>query len=361
MVSMRHKRKEGVMTKVRLRRALLTAAAVSVVLVATQAAYATDPTPKWCEGVNIAAFAGGFSGGDWFAKAFVSGFHQAELDLGPSVYVYYSQWNPKAMLAQLGEAIDNKVDGVAFMGISGDAASDDLIDKAFAQGTVVTTLNVALPDAEKKHSSQGMGYVGPSNSASGAALANEAVKRAGLKVGDSVFVWGSQDAGGDAAQRTIGLIDAFEKAGAKVIYRDVAKLFVPDKDVVTPGAGSSLSPAPTFVDVMGANPGVKVVALAIHPGGMFSADALARAASLKPGQVFFAAYDMSHDALRAMKSGYLNLVLDDQPYLQGYLPILNICLTKKFGFSGLDVNTGGTFIDSSNVEAITPLVEDSIR
>jgi len=349
------------MTKTQLRRVLLSTAAAFLVCAIAMPAYATDPTLKWCEGVNIAAFAGGFSGGDWFAKAFVSGFHQAEIDLGPSVYVYYSQWNPKAMLAQLGEAIDNKVDGVAFMGMPGDAASDDLIDKAFAQGTVVTTLNVALPDAEKKHSSQGMGYVGPSNYASGTALASEAVKRASLKAGDSVFVWGSKDAAGDAAQRTIGLIDAFEKAGAKVIYRDVAKLLVPDKDAVNPKVGGGFSATPTFVDVMGANPGVKVVAFAIHPDAGFSVDALARAASLKPGQVFFAGYDMSHDALRAMKSGYLNLVLDDQPYLQGYLPIVNICLTKKFGFSGLDVNTGGAFIDSSNVEAIAPLVEDSIR
>jgi simple sugar transport system substrate-binding protein len=277
------------------------------------------------------------------------------------VYVYYSQWNPKTMLAQLGEAIDNKVDGVAFIGMPGDAAADALIDKAFAQGTIVTTLNVALPDAEKKHSSQGMGYVGESNYAAGLALGGEAARRANLKAGDSVFVWGSKDAGGDAAQRTIGLIDAFEKAGAKVIYRDVANLFVPVKDVAAPGAGGSLSPTPTFVDVMGANPGVKVVAFAIHPDGMWSVDALAHAASLKPGQVFFAAYDMSHDTVRAMKSGYLNLIFDEQPYLQGYLPILNICLTKKFGFSGLDVDTAAGFVDSRNVDAVAPLVEESIR
>jgi len=348
------------MSNIQLRRVLPATAATCLMCSIAMPAYATYPTLKWCEGVKIAAFAGGFSGGDWFAKAFVSGFHQAEIDLGPSVYVYYSQWNPKFMLAQLGEAIDNKVDGVAFMGMPGDAASDDLIDKAFAQGTVVTTLNVALPDAEKKHSSQGMGYVGPSNYASGVALGSEAVKRAGLKAGDSVFVWGSKDAAGDAAQRTIGLIDAFEKAGAKVITRDVTKQFVPDKNAVAPSE-RGFSAWPAFVDVMGANPGVKVVAFAIHPDAEFSVDALARAASLKPGQVFFAGFDMSHDALRAMKGGYLNLVLDDQPYLQGYLPILNICLTKKFGFSALDVNTGGAFIDSSNVEAIATLIEDSIR
>jgi simple sugar transport system substrate-binding protein len=54
-------------------------------------------------------------------------------------------------------------------------------------------------------------------------------------------------------------------------------------------------------------------------------------------------------------------VIDQQPYLQGYLPILNICLTKKFGFSGLDVNTAGAFVDPNNVDAIAPLAAQEIR
>ena len=48
-------------------------------------------------------------------------------------------------------------------------------------------------------------------------------------------------------------------------------------------------------------------------------------------------------------------------FLQGYLPILNICLTKKFGFSGLDVNTAGAFVDATNVDAVAPLAAVEIR
>ena len=61
--------------------------------------------------------------------------------------------------------------------------------------------------------------------------------------------------------------------------------------------------------------------------------------------MFFAGFDMSPNTAQAIKDGYQNLVIDQQPYLQGYLPILNICLTKKFGFSGLDINTAGAFVD----------------
>ena len=58
---------------------------------------------------------------------------------------------------------------------------------------------------------------------------------------------------------------------------------------------------------------------------------VALAASLKPGQVYFAGFDMSPNTAQAVKEGFQNLVIDQQPYLQGYLPILNICLTKKYG------------------------------
>ena len=36
-------------------------------------------------------------------------------------------------------------------------------------------------------------------------------------------------------------------------------------------------------------------------------------------------------------------------------------LTKKFGFSGLDINTAGAFVDSKNVDAVAPLAAKEIR
>jgi len=52
---------------------------------------------------------------------------------------------------------------------------------------------------------------------------------------------------------------------------------------------------------------------------------------------------------------------DHQPFLQGYLPILNICLTKRFGFAGMNVDTSGVFIDQTNVDAVAPLIEKMVR
>ena len=114
-------------------RALMLAALGAAAAFAVTSAHATDPVAKWCSGVKIAAFPGGPQGGV-FANNVYNGYKQAELDLGPSVTYYFSNWDPNMMLTQLQQAIATKVDGIAFMGHPGDDASDPLIDKAYRGG-----------------------------------------------------------------------------------------------------------------------------------------------------------------------------------------------------------------------------------
>lgn len=325
------------------------AGAAVLLAAASTGAMATDPTPKWCEGVNIAAFPGGPQGGP-FGTVVYNGYRQAETDLGPKVTYYFSDWDPNKMITQLQQAIATKVDGIAFMGHPGDDPTDPLIDKAESQGIIVTSANTALPKAQAKYAPKGFGYVGAPNYSAGYALGAEAAKRAGLKSGDKAFVWGLKSHGGDRGQRTVGVVDALTKAGATVIYQEID-----DATNADPNAGTA-----TFVGLMKANPGIKLV-VTDHGALTSNVSVYAKAASLKPGDVYFAGFDMSPNTAQAIESGYQNLVIDQQPFLQGYLPILNICLTKKFGFSGLDINTAGAFVDKDNVSAVAALAAKAIR
>lgn len=337
------------MNSVFSRKLHLCAAALMMTVAAPSMLSATEPTAKWCSGVNIAAFPGGPQGGV-FANNVYNGFLQAELDLGPKVTYYFSDWDANKMLKQIQQALATKVDGIATYGFGGEPATAPLVKRAFEQGTIFTTLNTALPDSQKDYSAKGLGYVGAPNYAAGYALASEAAKRTGLKSGEEVFVWGLKGQGGDRGQRTVGVIEAFEKIGAKVIYQEI--------DSAT--NGSPNAGTPTFVGLIKANPGVKIV-VTDHGGLTANVGVYAKAASLKPGDVYFAGFDMSPNTAKAVKEGFQNLVIDQQPYLQGYLPILNICLTKKYGFSGLDINTAGAFVDASNVDIVAPLAALEIR
>ncbi len=327
---------------------LLAAVACSTAALAATGAFA-DPTEKWCSGVNIAAFPGGPQGGV-FANNVYNGFRQAELDLGPTVTYYFSNWDPNLMLQQIQQAVATGVDGIATYGFAGEPATGPIVDQAFASGIIFTTLNTSLPESQAEYASQGFGYVGAPNYAAGHALASEAVKRSGVQPGDSVFVWGLQGQGGDRGQRTVGVIDAFTEAGLNVIYQEIDAATNAD-----PNAGTA-----TFVGVMGANPDIKIV-VTDHGGLTSNVGVYAQAAGLAAGQVFFAGFDMSPNTAQAIQEGFQSLVIDQQPFLQGYLPILNICLTEKYGFSGLDINTAGAFVDASNVEAVAPLAAVEIR
>ncbi|MCR8723123.1 sugar ABC transporter substrate-binding protein [Frigidibacter sp. ROC022] len=323
--------------------------ATALMLAGTSGAFAFDPAPRWCEGVTIAAFPGGPQGGV-FANNVYNGFRQAELDLGPKVTYYFSDWDPNKMLTQMQQAVATGVDGIATYGFAGEDATGPVVQQAYDQGIIFTTLNTALRASQEKYGPQGFGFVGAPNYDAGHALAAEAAKRTGLKEGDEVFVWGLKGQGGDRGQRTVGVLDAFTEAGAKIIYQEIDAATNAD-----PNAGTA-----TFVGVMGANPGIKIV-VTDHGGLTANVGVYAQAAGLEPGEVYFAGFDMSPNTAQAIENGYQSLVIDQQPFLQGYLPILNICLTKKYGFSGLDINTAGAFVDKTNVAAVAPLAAIEVR
>jgi simple sugar transport system substrate-binding protein len=327
----------------------LVVAASSFVAITSATTANAAATSQWCKGVKIAAFPGGPQGGV-FANNVYNGFKQAEKDLGPTVKYYFSDWDPAKMMTQWKEAIATKPNGIAIYGFGGPEASKPLADESFKKGIIVTTLNTSLVDLQGTYATKGFGYVGAVNYKAGVDLALEMVKRGKLSAGDSVFVWGLKGQGGDRGQRTVGVIEGFEKAKMKVIYQEIDQA-----TNTTPASGG-----PTFAGIMAKNSGVKAV-VTDHGGLTATAATYMKAANLKAGSVYFGGFDVSPATTTAIESGFLQLVIDQQPFLQGYLPILQICLTKKYGFSGLDVNTAGGFVDASNVKAVAPLAKVEIR
>jgi len=325
---------------------------VLALLLSTSAALAkppaTEPVEKWCKGVRIVFFPGGPAGGV-FANNVYNGAKQAQLDLGPTVDYVFSDWDPQKMIQQFREVAATKPDGICVMGHPGDEAFDPLIEDAIAQGIIVTSQNTTLPKMEEKYASKGFGYVGQDLYGSGFALGSEAVKRFGLKEGDKAMVWGllSQPTRG---LRTKGVIDALEKAGLVVDYIEIDA--ATNKD---PAAGT-----PTFAGYVSAHPDVKLV-VTDHGGLTATLETYLKAAGKGPDDIYGAGFDLSPATTAAIKGGWTDLVIDQQPWLQGYLPILQVCLTKVYGFSGLHIDTGGGFADKSNIDFLAPLAEKEIR
>jgi simple sugar transport system substrate-binding protein len=302
----------------------------------------------WCSDVKIVFFPGGPAGGV-FANNVYNGAKQAEADLGANVQYVFSDWDPQKMIQQFQEAAATSPDGIAVMGHPGDDAFSPLIDEAQANGIIVTSQNTELPASFAKYQGNGFGYVGAVNYTAGYNLGKEAVRRFELGSGDRAMVWGllSQPSRGE---RTQGVIDALEEAGVTVDYLEIDSATNAD-----PAAGT-----PTFTGYVSANPDVKLV-VTDHGGLTATLQTYLTAAGKGPDDIVGAGFDLSPATLEAIRGGWTDLVIDQQPWLQGYIPILQICLTKTFGFSGMMIDTGAGFATKDNIEFLAPLVEKEIR
>ena len=146
-----------------------------------QASAAASDVPGWCSDTKIVFFPGGPAGGV-FANNVYNGAKQAQADLGADVQYVFSDWDPQKMIQQFQEAAATKPDGIAVMGHPGDDAFSPLIDKAEADGIIVTSQNTELPTSFDKYQGNGFGYVGAVNYTAGFNLGKEAVKRFALAV-----------------------------------------------------------------------------------------------------------------------------------------------------------------------------------
>ncbi len=303
---------------------------------------------KHFEGIRVVFFPGGSPGGP-FAGVVYRGALAAEKDLGCKVEYVWSDWNPDKMIAQFKDAVARRPDAICIMGHPGVVAFAPLVDEARKKGIIVTSGNTGLPAIEEKYKADGFGYVGQELYPSGVNLAKGAAQRAGLKRGDRAMVWGliAQETRG---LRSKGCVDALEEMGIKVDYIEISDSINADASLGTP----------VFTGYVSANPDVKLI-ITDHGALTATAETYMRTSRKRPGDIYIAGFDLSAATVDAVKKGYVGVVLDQQPWLQGYLPILQVCLAKKYGFSGLHIDTGAALIDKSNIDFVAPLAQKGIR
>lgn len=336
--------------------ALATVAALAALLVAMflgttdkgAAAPSSAQAGKWCAGQKIVFFPGGPAGGV-FAVNVYNGAKQAAKDLGANVQYVWSNWDPATMVSQFKSAIAMKPAGIAVMGHPGDAALDPWINQAEKKGIIVTSQNTELPKAFAKYQAKGFGYVGQNLYNSGLLLGESAVAQLKLKKGDRAMVWGllSEPTRG---LRTKGAIDALKKAGLKVDYIEINAATNAD-----PTAGT-----PVFTAYVTSHPDVKLV-VTDHGGLTATAQTYLTAAHKGPNDIGIAGFDLNPATVKAIQGGWTDLILDQQEWLQGYLPIVQVCMSKVYKFAGLYIDTGSGIINKSNVGPLIPLINKLIR
>ncbi len=306
---------------------------------------ASQSSTKWCSGVNIRFFVGGAEG-DGFASIVLKGAQAAEADLGPNVEYIFSGWDSEKMISQLRDAVAAKPDGIGMMGHPGDDAILPLAEDAKKAGIWMMYQNVDVP---KVRAAFGGGYVGAQLGPQGFALGQEAISQFGLKSGDTAILV-ADFAEGNRAIREISVMNAFEAAGVTVIRVQSDKAWSADPALAVPVVTAAIA----------ANPTTKVIA---YPGGQLLGTAIQfmEASGKKAGEIFNMGFDTSPLVMEGFEKGYTQLTADQQPYLQGYVPIQSICLTEKYGFGPLSVDTGAGFVNVNNYKQVAEQAKAGYR
>jgi simple sugar transport system substrate-binding protein len=319
--------------------------ATASALVASTRAASAEPRDKWCKGVHLRFFVGGAEG-DAFGSIVYNGAKQAERDLGPTVDYIFSGWDPEKMVQQLREAVAVKPDGIAMMGHPGDAAIMPLAEEASKSGIKMMYQNVPVPQVVAKF---GGGYIGAQQAEQGHALGVEAVKRAGLKPGDVALVLGPFDEENRGA-RDLATAKAMEEAGVKVIKINSQTEWATDPNLEIHVITAALADRPN----------IKAIG---YPGGQHlgNVPAFMQAAGKKPGEIFNFGFDTSPQIVEGFKGGWVQLTADQQPFMQGYLPILSLCQEVVYGLAPINVDTGAGFMTPDNYKTVAKLATEGLR
>jgi simple sugar transport system substrate-binding protein len=271
-----------------------------------------------------------------FFNPVVKGAQDAAEHFGVDLDVQYANNDPVTQNNLIESAVVAGVDGIA-VSISSSDAFDDAICNAVEAGVVVIGFN--NDDLEGADGNCRQAYVGMSEFDSGYDLGKRMIAEYGLAEGDTVFNPREIPEASFAVARGGGIEKAMDEAGIKV---------------ETVRAGLDPAEAQNIIaQFLIANPDVKALF------GTGSVTSTVGAGALKDAGVDipFGGFDLSVEIADAVASGAMFATMDQQPYLQGYHPIAQIALAKKYGLTPTDVDTGqGAFLDQSRIGTVKDLI-----
>jgi simple sugar transport system substrate-binding protein len=285
--------------------------------------------------VTIAMVTHGDGGSFWAVAK--KGAEDGAKQMGVTLKYSESNNDPQKQAQLIDAAVTEKVDGLAVSAPNPDALKDSL-SKAVDAGIPIITLNSGADDFADLGAYT---HVGQTEEIAGEG-AGAKFKEAGAKKLLCVI----------HEQSNIGLNQRCD--GAKTGFGgDVENLQVKgteDVQTTLTEIQSKLQSDDSIDAVLALNPDIAVAARdAIQGAG----------SSAKLGT-----FDLSGDVVQAITDGEIEFAVDQQQYLQGYLPVVFLTLNKTNANTvggGQPVLTGPGFVTKENAETVAQLAKDGTR
>lgn len=285
-------------------------------------------------GGNYAVITHG-SPGDNFWDVVKKGAEAAGKQYGAKVS-YQGDGDPAKQSQLIDQAVSQKVDGIVVSMANPDALKES-IGKAVAANIPVITINSG---AEFSKAFGALTHVGQSEGVAGRG-AGEQLKAAGV----TKLLCVIHEAG------NVGL-DQRCKGAEETLGGTVERLQVDVSNLADVGSKvtAKLQSDKSINGVLALNPAVAATAsLAMKDAG---------------SQAKLATFDLSDGVVKGIQEGQILFAVDQQQYLQGYLPITFLKLYKdnlNVVGGGLPVNTGPGFVTKENAAEVEKLAEAGTR
>jgi simple sugar transport system substrate-binding protein len=265
------------------------------------------------------------------------GAEQAAKDEGVKLIWSPSNNDPQKEAQLISAAVSQKVDGLAVSVPNADAIKGALA-QAKSAGIPIITLN----SGEDQSKALGaITHVGQDESVAGEA-AGQRLKSEGAK---KVLCIIHEQNNIGLQQRCDGVKKGFGGAVTDLQVKGTADIATTQTEVK-----SKLQADKSYDAVIALNPDIAEAVKTAIKGASSSAK--------------LATFDLSPDVIKDIQAGSIEFAIDQQQYLQGYLPIVFLKLYKTNANTvggGLPVLTGPGFVDKANAATVAKLAEAGTR
>ncbi len=288
-------------------------------------------------GYNIVMITHG-SSGDPFHSVVKQGAGDAGLVYGCNVQFLFSESDNAKEVNMVEQAIAGNPDGIG-LSIPDPVAFDDVVQKAINKGIPVISFN--QDDADTPNAR--LAYIGATERKVGYTLGKYMQKF--LKRGDHIVIPEEVPGQAYAVNRSAGIIEAMKEIGVTAEELDAGY----ERAETTRRISAYIMGHPETKGI------INVGGLTTEIAGMVVEDM-----NLKD-KVVVGGFDLLPNTGPAIKKGITKAVIDQQPYLQGYFTVVQLCMVKYGKFTPFNIDTGRGIVDSSNIDEVLALVKKRIR
>jgi simple sugar transport system substrate-binding protein len=236
--------------------------------------------------------------------------------------------NVNEMVNAFNSAISAKVDGIA-VAIVDQKAFNGPIAKALDAGIPVVGYNADAPDSGR------LSYIGQDLFLSGQEMGKHIVD---LVPSGDVALFIATPGSLNIQPRIDGAIDSIKKSGSGITYHTVA-------------TGAALPKELSTIDAYWLGHKDTKGMFAVDAGSTQSTAQVMKKYGLPDKGVKAGGYDLLGPTAELLGAGQIDFTIEQQPYLQGFLPVLQLFMYKASEtLTGLfDANTGLKFLDKKTI------------